>query len=161
MNNLNIIVGLECFVKKDGKYLMLHRDSSKKIMPDVWMAPGGKLEPGEGLYECARREIKEETGLDIKNLRLKAVGNALLMDSNQYLYFYFIFADYSGGELLKNPIDGELRWLTPNQIFKLENLLAEIHKIGKYIFSENTDIISYKVVYDKGNNLIDFKLELP
>lgn len=30
MNNLNIIVALECFVEKDGKYLMLHRDSSKK-----------------------------------------------------------------------------------------------------------------------------------
>ena len=75
MDKRNILVTLECFVKKDGKYLMLHRNPDKKILPNVWMAPGGKREHNEGLFECARREIKEETGLEITNLRIKASGN--------------------------------------------------------------------------------------
>lgn len=38
MSGRNIAITLECFVKKDGKYLMLHRRNDKRIMPDVWMA---------------------------------------------------------------------------------------------------------------------------
>lgn len=73
-----IIVGLQCFVKKNGKYLMLKRHESKQIMPGVWMAPGGTREHAEGLFACARREIFEETGLKIKNLSVRAVGTGHL-----------------------------------------------------------------------------------
>ncbi len=40
MKRRNIAVTLECFVRKGGKYLMLHRNEDKRIMPGVWMAPG-------------------------------------------------------------------------------------------------------------------------
>lgn len=89
MSQRNISVALECFIKKDGKYLMLHRNPTKKIMPGVWMAPGGKREHNEGLFECARREIFEETGLKIKNLQIKATGNAYLKDLDLEVYFHF------------------------------------------------------------------------
>src|SRR5579864_2542948 len=83
MKSRNILVTLECFVKKDNTYLMLHRNKDKRIMPDVWMAPGGKREFNEGLFECARREVLEETGLEIKNLRIKVSGNGYLKDLDQ------------------------------------------------------------------------------
>lgn len=159
MGQRNIVVTLECFIKKGDKYLMLHRDKGKKIMPDVWMALGGRREFNEGLFEAARREVKEETGLEIKNLRIKAVGNAYLKDLYQELYFHFIMADYAGGKLRKNQEDGKLAWLTAKQISKLDNLLAEIRKILPYLFSEKDSIISYKAVYEKGNELIDFQIE--
>lgn len=108
MKKRNIAVALECFVKKNGKYLMLHRGKHKRIMPDVWMAPGGHLEFNEGLFACARREIREETGLDIKNLKVKAVGTAYLEDLNQELFFHFLTADYAGGKVVQNLEDGEL-----------------------------------------------------
>ena len=57
MDKRNIVVTFECFVKKDDKYIMLHRKADKRIMPDVWMAPGGHREFNEGLFEAARREI--------------------------------------------------------------------------------------------------------
>jgi len=159
--NRNITVTLECFIKKDGKYLMLHRGKHKRIMPDVWMAPGGHLEFNEGLFECARREIKEETGLSINNLKVKAVGTAYLKDLNQELFFHFLTADYAGGELVQNPKDGELVWLTPQDIAKLPTLLAEIKKILPYPFKNNDEIISYKAFYEKGNEMIEFQMENP
>lgn len=157
----NIAVTLECFVKKDGKYLMLHRGKHKRIMPDVWMAPGGHLEFNEGLFECARREIKEETGLSINNLKIKAVGTAYLRDLNQELFFHFLTANYAGGELMQNPEDGELVWLTPEKIAKLPTLLAEIRNVLPYIFRNSNDIISYKATYEKGNEMIEFQMENP
>lgn len=154
----NILVTLECFVEKDGKYLMLHRNKDKRILPDVWMAPGGKREFNEGLFECARREIFEETGLKIKNLRVKAVGNAYLKDLDQEFFFTFVFADYASGEL-KDCEDGQLRWLTPKEIENLKNVLAEIKEVGPYIFRKDHKVISYKAVYEKGNKMIKFEIE--
>lgn len=140
---------------------MLHRGKHKRIMPDVWMAPGGHLEFNEGLFECARREIKEETGLTINDLKVKVVGTAYLKDLDQELFFHFIIANYAGGELIQNPEDGELVWLTPEEIGKLPTLLSEIKKILPYLFKNSDEIISYKAAYEKGNKMIDFQMENP
>jgi ADP-ribose pyrophosphatase YjhB (NUDIX family) len=159
MNKRNILVTLECFIEKDGKYLMLLRNPNKKIMPDVLMAPGGKREFNEGLFTAARREILEETGLHIKNLRIKAIGNAYLKDLDQEIFFHFVFADYAGGEVLQNPNDGQLLWLTPEEIEHHPNVLAEIKKVTSYIFQKNSEVISYTAVYEKGNELAEFEIE--
>lgn len=161
MRQRKIAVTLECFIKKGNKYLMLHRNINKKIMPGVWMAPGGKREFNEGLFEAARREIMEETGLKIKNLRVKAIGNAYLKDLNQELYFHFVFADYAGGKLKQNIEDGELMWLTKEEISKLDNLLSEIRNLLPYLFVNNSRLFSYKAVYEKGNKMVEFQTENP
>ena len=83
MSDRKIHATFECFVKKDDKYLMLHRNSDKKIMPNVWMAPGGKREQGEGLFEAAHREVMEETGLKIKKLKIRATGVCLFLFSSR------------------------------------------------------------------------------
>ncbi len=155
----NILVTLECFVQKDGRYLMLHRNPDKKIMPDVWMAPGGKREFNEGLFEAARREILEETGITIKNLRVKGTGCAYLKDIEQEVFFHFVFADYESGEVHQDPEDGELVWLTAEEIVKQENLLAEIKEIAPYVFTDDDSVASWKAVYSKGNVLESLIIE--
>ncbi|MBD3156175.1 MAG: NUDIX domain-containing protein [Candidatus Aenigmarchaeota archaeon] len=159
MKTRKISVAMECFIKKDGKYLMLHRNPKKKLMPDVWMAPGGHIERNEGLFEATRREIMEETGLKIKNLKIKVTGNAYLKDLDEELFFHFITADYDSGELKQNPEDGELIWLEPEEIVNLDNLLAELHEVLNYIFDDDSDIVSYKAVYEKGNKMTHFEIE--
>lgn len=157
----NIVATLECFVQKDGKYLMLHRSPTKRIMPDVWMAPGGHREFNEGLFECARREVFEETGLSIKNLRVKVIGNAYLKDLDQEFHFHLLVADYAGGELIPKIDDGEFVWLTPEEILKLPTLLAELKHVIAHITSNSKDVVSYKAVYEKGNEMSFFEIENP
>jgi len=155
----NIAVTLECFVKKDDKYLMLHRSPKKRIMPDVWMAPGGHREFNEGLFACARREVKEETGLDIKNLKVIATGNAYLQDLDQEFFFHFVEADYAGGEVIPEPENGELVWLTPKEMLEKENMLAEIHAILPFLFKKGGEVVSYRAVYKSGNELLEIEIE--
>lgn len=155
----NIAVTLECFIKKGDKYLMLHRHPGKKIMPDVWMAPGGHREFNEGLFETARREVMEETGLKIKNLKLKAVGNAYLKDLDQEFFFFMVLADYDSGVLKQKIDDGEFVWLSKEEVLALDNLLAELKKVLPHILSENLEVISYKAVYEKGNEMSFFDME--
>lgn len=155
----NIAVTLECFVKKGNKYLMLHRHPNKRIMPGVWMAPGGHREFNEGLFACARREVYEETGLEIKNLRIKATGCAYLKDLDQEFYFHFVVSDYAGGKLKPNIDDGEFIWLTPRQILNRKNLLAELKIVLPYVFAEKQPVISFRAVYEKENKLKELEIE--
>lgn len=53
------------FVEKDGKILGV----SRKNNPSAFGLPGGAVEPGENLEQAAVRELKEETGLDLSNLK--------------------------------------------------------------------------------------------
>src|SRR5512135_1118125 len=46
---------------------------TKRADNGLWCLPGGKMEPGESIEECCRREVLEETGLDVEIKRLVAV----------------------------------------------------------------------------------------
>ena len=56
-----------CYIEKDGKYLMLHRTVKKSdVNKDKWIGVGGHFEADESPEECILREVKEETGLDVR-----------------------------------------------------------------------------------------------
>ena len=159
MDRRSVSVTLQCFIKDEGRYLMLHRNSSKRIMPNIWMAPGGHRKFCEGLFEATRREVLEETGLEVKNLRIKATAVAYLKDLDQELYLHLMVAEYAGGVLRSDPDEGVLAWLTLEEISKLDDLLSELRQILPYIFNDGDKVISYKVVYEEGNKMVGFTLE--
>lgn len=155
----NIVVTLECFVKKGNTYLLLHRNPQKRIMPGIWMAPGGHREFNEGVFECARREVWEETGLKIKNLRIKATGNAYVKDIDQEFFFHMVTADFAGGTLKTNEEDGEFKWLTKKAIMKLDKLLPELKHILPHILSNKKTVLSYTAFYETGTEMTAFTIE--
>ncbi len=159
MDKRNLVVTLQCFVQKDGKYLMLHRAPDKKIMPDVWMAPGGHIEFGEGLFEAARREVLEETGLEITNLKVKAIGTGILEDLNLEVFFKILTADYKSGNLVTSLYDGTFEWLTKKEILEKPTLLAELKHVLPHVVSNSNYAISYKAIYSKENTMTSFLLE--
>ena len=56
-----------CYIENDGKYLMLHRVKKQNdINKGKWTGVGGHAEDQESPEECLLREVKEETGLDVK-----------------------------------------------------------------------------------------------
>lgn len=56
--------------KKDGALLLQHRDNKKKIRyPNIWGTPGGHLMPNETYINCIKREMIEETGYKLKNVK--------------------------------------------------------------------------------------------
>ena len=56
-----------CYIENEGKYLMLHRVKKKNdINEGKWIGVGGHVEYQESPEECLVREVKEETGLDVR-----------------------------------------------------------------------------------------------
>jgi ADP-ribose pyrophosphatase YjhB (NUDIX family) len=61
-----IMVGATVLIlNSENKLLMMRRTDN-----DCWGVPGGAMEPGEHIEDTARRETREETGLEVKSMRL-------------------------------------------------------------------------------------------
>ena len=64
---------------------------------DFWIVPGGGLKKGEGLLDCARREMVEETGLEIEPMQLLYVGD--FFKGDRHVVDTFWLGKIIGGEL--------------------------------------------------------------
>ena len=80
---------------KDGKVLLGRRKGSHGEGEYAW--PGGHLEYMESIKECARREVREETGMEIKNIRFLRIYNLKEYAPKHYLDIGMI-ADWAKGE---------------------------------------------------------------
>jgi len=58
-------VAVKALIKRDDKFLILHKSSEEDINPNSYDIPGGRISFGETLKEALEREILEETGLDV------------------------------------------------------------------------------------------------
>ncbi|HTJ39498.1 MAG TPA: NUDIX domain-containing protein [Dactylosporangium sp.] len=67
-------VAVVFLVDPEGRLLMQHRDQHARVSPNQWALPGGKIEEGESPEEAARREVREETGLDAGAIAAYLVG---------------------------------------------------------------------------------------
>ena len=109
-----------CYLRKDGKTLMMHRiKKANDIHQGKWNGLGGKLEPGETPEECASREILEESGLRVKNLKLKGfLTFPLFARAEDWYAFVFVVDDFEG-ELIESP-EGQLEWIEDERLPELE-----------------------------------------
>lgn len=96
---------------RDGERLLLAR--SPHFKPGVFSALAGFVEPGETLEQCAAREVREEVGIEIANLRYFASQPWPFPNSLMVAFF----ADYAGGDIVPQP--GEIEaaaWFTPDAL---------------------------------------------
>lgn len=98
----------------------------------TWSTPGGHLEFGESLEQCARREVLEETGLMLKNVRSGPYTNDIFVQEHKHYITIYMIADYvSGTPLVMEPEKCEQwQWFSWNALPKplflpLENLLMQ------------------------------------
>ncbi len=89
-------VGVGVFVWKDDKFLMGKRRGSHGH--DTWSLPGGHLEFGESWEEGAKREVLEETGLIINNVRFLAATNDIFPADNKHYVTVWVYSDWESGQ---------------------------------------------------------------
>ncbi len=83
-------------VNKEEKILLVRH---KKGNQRYWVLPGGRLEYGETFEECAVREVKEETGLEVQFERFLFLSEAIAPDRTRHIVNIFIKAKVTGGTL--------------------------------------------------------------
>ena len=145
-----MILATLCYVRHDGRTLMLHRNKKPNdIHAGKWNGLGGKFEAGESPEDCVRREVREESGLEIKDPRLR--GLLIFPEFGGDDWYVFVFtADDFGGEMIDSP-EGALEWIPDDEVRRL-NLWESDHIFLPWI--QAGKFFSAKFVYD-GDRLID------
>ena len=94
------LVGVGGVVVHRNRVLLIRRGGEP--LKGEWSIPGGLLEVGEELSQAARRELKEETGLDVEPLEIVEVFDRVFRQGRRVRYHYVI-VDYvcrlKGGRL--------------------------------------------------------------
>ncbi len=98
------------------KFLFVKRSKSKKTLPGIWAFPSGTVEDGEEIYETAKREAKEELGVEIEVKNLLAVKE--LADFNVCLHFLVCVVLKGIPNIKALDEFEELSWLSFQQFFE-------------------------------------------
>lgn len=98
-----------CIVQDGDKALLINRPVEKGF--PGFIGPGGKVDFPESLTEGAIREVREETGLQVKDLVYKGLDEFVdPKQSYRYMVFNYLATSFEG-DLLQNPPEGELLWV--------------------------------------------------
>lgn len=120
-------VGTAIVITKDNKVLLMKRKGPHG--QGTWSTPGGHLDFGETLEGCAAREANEEVGVDVVDIRFRAVTNDLFEETGRH-YVTVWFEGKTTGEpfiAAEKEVD-EIGWFAwdalPQPLFlPLENLV--------------------------------------
>ncbi len=95
------ILGVGAIILKRDRILLVER--GRAPMAGYWSLPGGVLEAGETLEEGVRREVLEETGLDVRPAAVVQIFERILRDAQGRPEYHYVLIDYfcrvTGGTL--------------------------------------------------------------
>ncbi len=138
-----------CYIqdKKTNSTLMIHRVKKENdYHHGKWNGLGGKFEPGECPEECAVREVKEESGLTAKSIKMKGFISFPIFDGiEDWHVFLFVINDYEGELIDSN--EGNLDWI-PNEKLTEINLWEGDKIFIPWLFEEK--FFSAKFIYADG-----------
>lgn len=149
---------VRCYLIKNDKIIVTkYKEPNKKA--GYYEIPGGKIEEGELPEQTAIREMQEETGIIVKDLKNK--GNLTIeYPDRKFEFVVFLADDYQGKPLQFE--DNSSAWIDINDLLQKEKILASIQLLKKeYInglINENYTFNMYIKVNEQENILdIDYK----
>ena len=112
------VVGVGAVVVRDGKALIVKRAHEPR--KGEWSLPGGLLELGESLQDAVRREIREETSLDITVGPIIETFDRVHRDEAGKIRYHFVIVDFvcwpNGGEAVPGSDAEGVAWVTAGEI---------------------------------------------
>jgi 8-oxo-dGTP diphosphatase len=111
-----------------GILLVKHKPERGGFWQGKWICPGGELELGETIGEGIKREVKEETGLEIELVRhLPAFDRVVKSEGEVSLHVVYIdcIAKRAGGELKVDSDVGEALWVKKDE---LDRIWEDMHE---------------------------------
>jgi ADP-ribose pyrophosphatase YjhB (NUDIX family) len=116
------LVGVGALIFNRGRILMAQR--GKEPLKGWWSLPGGALEIGESLDAAVRREVLEETGLEIEPVRVFEIFERIMRDAEGRPEYHYVLIDYvcriTGGTLRAGDDVCRVEWVRPEGLKELQ-----------------------------------------
>src|SRR3990167_1376930 len=97
---MQLQVGVKAILRnEEGKILLLRRSQAKypDVKGDVWDIVGGRIEPGTPLLDNLRREIREETGLQLQGVPKLIAAQDILKNPEKHVVRLTYIAEVAAG----------------------------------------------------------------
>lgn len=139
--------------RNDELLLMLRHKNPNK---GLWVAPGGKVEINESPYECAIRELYEETGLRAGHLHFRGLVTETSRRADwQWSLFIYLTTDFTG-PVESDDREGTLKWWSIADVSAGVARMPEADQIFvPYILDLNSPFYDARYVYDDDLNLVE------
>ena len=135
MNEIKLQVGVKVFLRnKEGKFLIMKRNPEKYVgVKGEWDIPGGRIDPGSKLIDNLRREVKEETQLEILSEPRLIYAQDIILNTERHIVRLSYLGETAGEPVLDTSENTEYDWLIIPELKNKENLdvyLKEILDLG-------------------------------
>ncbi len=123
-DNIILQVGVKILLRnKDGKYLMLRRSLEK--YPEIkgrWDIVGGRIDPGIKLLENLKREIKEETNLELVGETKLIAAQDILRNNGKHVVRLTYVGEASGNIILDQSENDQYKWYDWQELVILDDV---------------------------------------
>jgi 8-oxo-dGTP diphosphatase len=126
-------LGVGALIFEGQNILLVER--AKEPLKGYWSLPGGIVEAGEKLEEAVRREVREETGLEIEPLEMFEVFERIMPDSEGRPEYHYVLMDYLcrvvGGELAASSDVSQAAWVAEQDLGKYRVTEGTLAVVGR------------------------------
>lgn len=128
-------VGIGCIVLRGDKVLLVQRGKPPRV--GSWSLPGGAQHLGERTEDAARRELFEETGVEVGELHLAAVIDGITHDARGQVRYHYTIIDYCAEWRAGEPRAGDdvaaVAWAAPEELgrYALTDAVQEVIAIAR------------------------------
>ncbi len=126
------IVGVGVVVWRDHQVLLIKR--GKPPRQGMWSLPGGLQQLGETVFEAARREVREETGLEIEVIDVVAVVDSIQRDDDGRVRYHYtlvdVLAEWRAGEARAQDDAADATWASADELASFELWDETVRVIG-------------------------------
>lgn len=143
------------FVRNGEDVLLMRHPAGGDRFAGLWNGIGGHVEAGEGIRAAARRELREESGLDVSDLRLAGVIHEAGLVGRDYVIFLFV--GESRQRLVRCEAGRELRWQPLERIAELP-LVPDVSELLPRLLASR-EVIFATETYDGADRRLSLRFD--
>jgi 8-oxo-dGTP diphosphatase len=127
------VLGVGALIFNRGKILLVER--GREPLKGYWSLPGGVLETGETLEQGIIREVREETGLEVRPLKVLEIFERIVHDAHGAPEYHYVLIDYicrvTGGSLRAADDASRAAWVARNELSNYQITTGTVPVIEK------------------------------